>query len=93
MVWHSVFGTDSETFHSSNIQTPLGPTQPPIHCVLQVLFLEYSSQGMKMTTHLHPAPMLKMNADIYLYSPYIYALTECLHTSTTLLHKYIHTQS
>jgi len=29
MAWRSVLGSDSETFDPSDIQTPLGPIQPP----------------------------------------------------------------
>jgi hypothetical protein len=38
----------------------LGPTQPPIHWVLDALPLGWSGQGMKLTTHLHLVPRLRM---------------------------------
>jgi hypothetical protein len=49
------------------VQTSLGPTQPPIQCVTDVLSPGVRWKERDLTTHLHLVPRLRM-VELYLHS-------------------------
>jgi hypothetical protein len=77
------------------IQPALGPTQPPVQWVLEILLMSKCSQGMLLTTHPLPVPQVKRGAIpplpqmcqnwctasnlYYLQYPYLLPLTDACH--------------
>jgi len=59
----SAVGTRGFSF-LQNFKQTLGPIQPPIQRIIRALLLNISSQGIKLTTHLHLVVRVLMTEEI-----------------------------
>jgi len=71
----TIWGFDSwqqQEYSPQASRSALGPTQPPIQCVLRVPSSGSNSLGVKLTAHPHLGPRLTMSAaaPLHPYMPY-----------------------
>jgi len=62
---------EREFLFSKMPRCTLGPTASYPVCA-RVIFCRYSGHGVKLSTHLHPVPWVRMNGTTPLLSPYAF---------------------